>query len=53
MIIVYTVLGCMFIFFEPLRLIIEDDAFRKIVGVCIILYAIVRFSKLRNIYLED
>lgn len=50
---IYTVLGCMFIFFEPMERIIRQEGLRKIVGVCIILYAIIRFSKLRAIYLED
>lgn len=53
MIVAYTVLGCLFIFYEPTQLIIRDESFRKIVGVCIILYAVIRFSKLRNIYLEE
>lgn len=53
MIIAYSIIGCMFIFYEPMERIIRQDSLRKIAGVCIILYAIIRFSKLRNIYLED
>lgn len=53
MIVAYTIIGCMFIFYEPMQLIIKQDGLRRIVGVCIILYALVRFSKLRNIYQDD
>lgn len=53
MIIAYSIIGLMFIFYEPMERIIRQDGLRKIAGVCIILYAIIRFSKLRNIYLED
>ncbi|TCS89042.1 hypothetical protein EDD80_102234 [Anseongella ginsenosidimutans] len=53
MIIAYTIIGCMFIFYEPMQKIIRQDTLRKIAGVCIILYAVIRFSKLRNIYLDD
>lgn len=52
MVVVYTIIGLMFIFHEPMSLIIEQESFRKVAGVCIILYAVLRFSKLRNIYLE-
>lgn len=53
MIVAYSTIGFMFIFYEPMSLIIKDESFRRIVGVCIIFYAVIRFSKLRNIYLEE
>lgn len=53
MIVAYTIVGCMFIFYEPMEKVIRQEGLRRIAGVCIILYAVIRFSKLRNIYLEE
>lgn len=53
MIVAYTVLGCLFIFYDPMRAVIKQDGLRKIAGVCIILYAVIRFTRLRIVYLSD
>lgn len=53
MIVAYTVLGCLFLFHDPMEQVIRQEGLRKIAGVCIILYAVIRFTKLRYIYLED